>query len=400
MLFFKKKKEQKERLPLGLYVHIPFCVKKCSYCDFLSAPATDLVKEQYVEVLCKEIRGYRAVVADYELKTIYFGGGTPSVLNSVQLEKVLSAIRDTFFVDEKTAEITMEVNPGTVTKERIFAYHDLGINRLSIGVQSAHDAELELLGRIHTFAQAKQCYTWAREAGFRNISLDVISALPKQTLDDYKETLEELIALNPEHISSYSLIIEEGTPFYEWYSEGKELESTLPDEDTDREMYAYTKTRLREAGYERYEISNYAKPGFESRHNSSYWTGIPYIGAGLGASSLFTNARYHNESDLQTYMAAVSAGEDIRRDIERMVAAEQMEEFMMLGLRMMQGVSREEFQKRFGCAMETVYGQALKKLERNGLITLSGDQVALTETGIDVSNQVFMEFIPEEFVRR
>lgn len=400
MLFFKKKKEKQERLPLGLYVHIPFCVKKCNYCDFLSAPATDLMKERYVEALCKEIRSYQAEAGEYELKTIYFGGGTPSVLNSVQIEMLLQAVRDTFFVDMSAAEITMEANPGTVTKERLEAYRQLGVNRLSIGVQSARDEELQLLGRIHTFSEAKQCYFWAREAGFTNISLDVISALPGQTLSDYKETLEELIALNPEHISSYSLIIEEKTPFYELYSEGKEKEGDLPDEETDRQMYAYTKKRLQEAGYERYEISNYAKPGFESRHNSSYWTGIPYIGAGLGASSLFTNARYHNESDLQTYLKAVQEGEDIRRDIERLVAAEQMEEFMMLGLRMMKGVSRAKFQRRFGCAMETVYGQALKKLERNGLITVSEDTVALTEMGIDVSNQVFIEFIPEDFVRR
>ena len=387
-------------MPLGLYVHIPFCVKKCNYCDFLSAPATDLTKEQYVETLCKEIRGYRGDAEAYELKTVYFGGGTPSVLNSVQVEKIMNTIKSTFSVDFSQAEVTMEVNPGTVTKERLAAYRQLGVNRLSIGVQSAHDTELVLLGRIHTFAEAKQCYLWAREAGFENISLDVISALPGQTLAEYKETLEELISLHPEHISSYSLMIEEKTPFYELYSEGKEKESDLPDEETDREMYAYTKQRLKEAGYERYEISNYAKPGFESRHNSSYWTGTAYIGAGLGASSLFTNARYHNEMDLQTYMAAVHAGEDIRRDIERLVEAEKMEEFMMLGLRMMKGVSRTEFQRRFGCAMETVYGQALKKLERNGLITMEGDTVALTETGIDVSNQVFVEFIPEDFVRR
>ena len=219
-----------------------------------------------------------------------------------------------------------------------------------------------------------------------------------KNISDYKETLEALIALNPEHISSYSLIVEEGTPFYELYAEGKEKAEELPDEECDREMYA--KKRLKEAGYERYEISNYAKQGFESRHNSSYWTGIPYLGVGLGASSLFTNARYHNESDLNAYLAAVQAGEDIRKDMERLVVSEQMEEFMMLGLRMMRGVSRSEFQKRFGCAMETVYGQALKKLERNGLIVLDGDRVALTETGIDVSNQVFVEFVPEDFVRR
>ena len=400
MLFFKKKKDKQELLPLGLYLHIPFCIKKCNYCDFLSAPATDATREQYVEALCKEIRSHKETTKEYELKTVYFGGGTPSLLSSVQVEQILQAVTDTFSINMEEAEVTMEVNPGTVSKERLEAYRKLGINRLSIGVQSAREEELKLLGRIHTFEEAKQCYRWARKAGFTNISMDVISALPGQSLSDYKETLEELISLNPEHISSYSLIIEEKTPFYELYSEGKEKETDLPDEDTDREMYSYTKERLRAAGYERYEISNYAKPGFESRHNSSYWTGIPYIGAGLGASSLFTNARYHNEMDLSSYMEAIQKGEDVRRDIERLVEAEKMEEFMMLGLRMMKGVSREEFQKKFGCAMETVYGPALAKLRKNGLITVEGDTVALTETGIDVSNQVFIEFIPDEFVRR
>lgn len=400
MLFFKKKKEEEPRSPLGLYVHIPFCERKCLYCDFLSAPATEAVKERYVDMLCKEIAGYKKETAGYLLETVYFGGGTPSVLNSVQIERLLNVIKETFVIEMPMAEITLEVNPGTVTKERLEAYRRLGINRLSIGVQSAKEKELKLLGRIHTFEEAKQCYYWAREAGFDNISLDVISALPGQTLQDYKETLEEIILLNPEHISSYSLIIEEKTPFYELYAEGKEKEAELPGEETDRAMYTYTKERLKEAGYERYEISNYARPGYESRHNSSYWTGRPYLGVGLGASSLFTNARYHNETDLSAYLSAVEAGEDIRREMERLVESEKMEEFMILGLRMTCGVSKKEFLKRFGCALETVYGQALKRLEKEGLLKTEEDRVALTERGIDVSNRVFLEFVPEEFVRR
>ena len=241
---------------------------------------------------------------------------------------------------------------------------------------------------------------WAREVGFTNLSVDVMSALPNQTLEDYKETLEQLIALEPEHISSYSLIIEEKTPFYELYGEGKEKESELPDEETDRAMYAYTKERLQEVGYERYEISNYAKKGLESRHNSSYWTGQEYLGVGLGASSLFTNARYHNETNLTVYMEDIEAGRDVRREIERLVETEQMEEFMILGLRRMCGVSRAEFKTRFGKSMEIVYGSALQKLKKQGLITIEEDIVALTELGIDVSNQVFIEFVPEDFVRR
>lgn len=399
MLFFKKKKAEPKK-PLGLYVHIPFCIKKCNYCDFLSAPADDTTKKRYVDALCKEIAGYKKLTKEYQVATVYFGGGTPSILPVSLIEQILSVIQKSFNITMETAEITLEVNPGTVTADKLKQYRELGINRLSIGVQSAKEKELALLGRIHSFEDAKNTVQWARKAGFNNISLDLISALPGQSLTDYKENVEAVLSLNPEHISSYSLIVEEGTAFYEQYAEGAPRERELPDEETDRAMYAYTKERLAQAGYERYEISNYAKPGFESRHNSSYWTGTEYLGAGLGASSLFTNARYHNETDLLTYMEEIEAGRDVRREIERLVESEQMEEFMILGLRRMCGVSREEFRKRFGRPLETVYGSALQKLKKQELITMEGDRVALTETGIDVSNQVFVEFIPEDFVRR
>ena len=398
-MFFWKKKAEPEK-PLGLYVHIPFCVQKCKYCDFLSAPADDATKKRYVDALCKEIEGYKQLTKEYRLATIYFGGGTPSVLDVSFIEQILDAVKKSFFADMAAAEVTLEVNPGTASLEKLKRYKELGINRLSIGVQSSKEDELKLLGRIHSFEEAKQTVLWAREAGFANLSLDLMSALPGQSLEDYKENVEAILALNPEHISSYSLIVEEGTQFYNQYAEGMPKESELPDEETDRAMYAYTKERLAQAGYHRYEISNYAKQGYESRHNSSYWIGTEYLGVGLGASSLFTNARYHNETDLNTYMEAVEAGRDVRLDLERLVPEEQMEEFMILGLRMMCGVSRAEFQRRFGKPVETVYGSALKKLEKQGLLTLAGDTITLTETGIDVSNQVFVEFIPEDFVRR
>lgn len=398
MLFFKKKNAEPKQA-LGLYIHIPFCVQKCKYCDFLSAPADDATKKRYVDALCKEIAGYKELTKGYELATIYFGGGTPSVLDVSLTEQILSTVRNCFDVNQ-TAEITLEVNPGTASLEKLKRYKELGINRLSIGVQSSKAEELALLGRIHSFEDAKQTVLWAREAGFTNISLDLMSALPNQSFEDYKENVEAILALNPEHISSYSLIVEEGTPFYAQYAEGAPKESELPDEETDRAMYAYTKERLVQAGYHRYEISNYAKPGYESRHNSSYWIGIEYLGVGLGASSLFTNARYHNETDLLSYIEEVEAGQDVRQEIERLVPAEQMEEFMILGLRMMRGVSRAEFQKRFGTPIETVYGSALNKLEKSGLLSREEDTIALTERGIDVSNQVFVEFVPEDFVRR
>lgn len=427
----KLKKETVEKRPLGVYVHIPFCAKKCSYCDFLSAPAEVAEQEKYVNALIEEIKGYRQYVEGYQVKTLYFGGGTPSILPIEMIERILRALEDTFELNlfekvkdkkqlkkekkekkkkekeqieeteaEESLELTIEVNPGTVTKEKLEAYKGLGFNRLSIGIQSANDEELKLLGRIHTFDEAKQCFLWAREAGFDNISVDVISALPKQTLSTYKETLEKIIALSPEHISSYSLIVEEGTPFYDKYAEGKANEEELPSEELDREMYACTKEMLQAAGYERYEISNYAKPGFESRHNTSYWTGTEYLGLGRGASSLFTNARYHNEADMAEYIRKSKTGEDVRCDIERLVESEQMEEFMILGLRLMKGISREEFQKRFGRAVETVYGTAIKKLQKEDLLTVEGDRIHLTDLGIDVSNRVFVEFVPEEFVRR
>ena len=398
MVFFKKKKAEPKK-PLGLYIHIPFCVQKCKYCDFLSAPADDTTKKRYVDALCKEITGYKELTKEYELATIYFGGGTPSVLDASFIEQILDAVKKSFTVD-MAAEVTLEVNPGTASFDKLKHYKEIGINRLSIGVQSAKEEELKLLGRIHSFEDAKKTVEWAREAGFTNLSLDLMSAIPGQSFEAYKENVEAILSLNPEHISSYSLIVEEGTTFYEQYAEGMPKEEELPDEETDRAMYAYTKERLVQAGYARYEISNYSKPGYESRHNSSYWIGTEYLGVGLGASSLFTNARYHNETDLVNYMEEMEAGRDVRREIERLVLEEQMEEFMILGLRMMCGVSRAEFQRRFGRPIETVYGSALKKLERQGLLTLEGDTIVLTETGIDVSNQVFVEFIPEDFVRR
>ncbi|MCR5153964.1 MAG: radical SAM family heme chaperone HemW [Lachnospiraceae bacterium] len=398
-MFFKKKKKELPTRPLGIYVHIPFCVKKCGYCDFLSAPGTPEEEERYITALCKEIRDMGQYTSDYLVKTIYFGGGTPSVLETPLTEKVMETIRQTFTLDEN-AEITIEVNPGTITREKLYKYKEFGFNRLSMGIQSADDAELKKIGRIHTFKETVDGFNIAREVGFNNISVDVISALPGQTESSYANTLNEIVKLGPDHISSYSLILEEGTPFYEKYAENGPFKDEIPGEETDRKMYAYTKEFLKSKGYERYEISNYAKPGFESRHNSSYWTGTEYLGFGLGASSLFTNARYHNVENMEEYITKALAGEDTRADIERLVEAEQMEEYMILGLRMMKGISKEAFKARFGKPIEVVYGDKLAKLKRDGLITNEGDTVALTDLGIDVSNRVFVEFVPDEFVRR
>jgi oxygen-independent coproporphyrinogen-3 oxidase len=276
----------KQTRELGIYIHIPFCVKKCAYCDFLSAPATEEMKQEYINALLTEIKSYSGNTKEYIVPNIFFGGGTPSCISADAVLSIMEAIREVFAVDIERLEATIEVNPGTVTRDKLEQYKNAGINRLSFGLQSTNDEELKLLGRIHTFEQFLENYHLARELGFHNINIDLMSALPGQTLSSWENTLETVLKLKPEHISAYSLIIEEGTQFYDLYRPGTKGAAELPDEDTDRLMYQRTKEILELNGYRRYEISNYAKPGFECRHNSSYWIGTDYLGVGLGASSL------------------------------------------------------------------------------------------------------------------
>lgn len=287
---------------LGLYIHIPFCVKKCDYCDFLSAPATEEMKGRYVDALITEIKSCSSYYSDYEVQTLFFGGGTPSCLEAVQIEKIMKALRENFHLNKEKLEASIEVNPGTLTEEKLKIYKKAGINRLSFGLQSVNDAELRKLGRIHTYEQFKENYLLARTLGFTNINVDLMSALPEQTLNSWENTLRTILALEPEHISAYSLIVEEGTRFYDRYSEGSADYRLLPDEDTDRGMYHRTKEILKDHGYERYEISNYAKKGFECRHNSSYWVGTDYLGLGLGASSLIEGVRFTKEDNIKQYI--------------------------------------------------------------------------------------------------
>ncbi len=433
-----KKKEEIEKRSLGLYVHIPFCVKKCAYCDFLSFPAGEEEKERYVEALCTEIRANRENAAEYRVETVYFGGGTPSVLSIEQLTKILAAITETFevkgfateqpekkkhrfgkhtqaeeaespetpemrlqrVINGELAEVTIEVNPGTAAGEKLAALYELGFNRLSIGLQSAVSSELSCLGRIHTKEQFAECVCAARDAGFRNISGDLMSGLPGQTIETLTESIRFLLAQHPEHISVYSLQIEDGTEFAARYGEGGAEKALLPDEDIDRRMYELTGKLLEEAGYFRYEISNYAKPGLESRHNSSYWTGTEYLGFGLGASSLMSNARFHNTTDMETYVKGASDPFSLREDMERLVPKEQMEEFMFLGLRMCHGIEKAEFKRRFRCEIETIYGDVMKRLTAQGVLAESEGRVYLTPRGIDVSNVVLAEFLLDDFVRR
>lgn len=406
---------------LELYLHIPFCERKCAYCDFLSAPADLPVRISYIKKLQEEIAYYGAQYGEYQVSSIFFGGGTPTILEGYQLAAILETVKEHFNITTD-AEITVECNPGTLTAGKAEKLVQAGFNRLSMGLQSADDRELQLLGRIHNFAQFLESYDLARKAGFRNINVDLMSALPGQTLKSWQDTLQKVTALRPEHISAYSLIIEEGTPFYERFAEDERIREEgghprlLPEEDVERQMYELTETFLQIKGYERYEISNYAKPGYECRHNCGYWTRKDYLGLGLGASSLVEHQRFQNTSDLKTYLeqeyssqcegqyeriaetiqlqaetGLTQTGHHIH--IETLDKKSEMEEFMFLGLRLMAGISRQQFEKKFQVTLNSVYGEVLRKLKGEQLIEEVAGYVRLTEHGIDVSNYVLAEFL-------
>ena len=361
---------------LGIYVHIPFCVRKCRYCDFLSGPANEDVKENYVAALLNEIEENKEILKERQVETIFFGGGTPSILDGSKIIAIMEQIRKFAEISE-SAEISIEANPGTVTEEKILQWKEAGINRISFGLQSADNEELKKLGRIHTWEAFVENYHLARKCGFENINVDLMSALPGQTIETWKNTMERVISLNPEHISAYSLIIEEGTPFYEAYEDHPEL---LPSEEEERAMYYETKTFLAKMGYERYEISNYAKQGFECRHNLSYWERIDYLGLGLGAASLLGDIRKSNQTDLAEYIQGNFSGEE-----EHLSEIHAMEEHFFLGLRKMQGVEWEHYR--------TQYEKLIEKLIGEGLLEKQGTKIRLTELGIDVSNYVLSEFL-------
>lgn len=358
--------------PLEIYIHIPFCLQKCKYCDFLSAPSDAEERQEYVESLCREICEYEDRAKAYHVVSVFVGGGTPSLLEARQMEAIFRTLNRVFSIDSD-AEITIEMNPGTVTEEKLASYRRMGINRLSIGLQSIHETELKSLGRIHTYEDFRMAYKMARELGFSNINIDLMSGIPGQTEMSWEETLREIIRLEPEHISAYSLIIEEGTPFWQMYGEDR---LGLPDEETDRRMYHRTRELLRQAGYERYEISNYARPGYACRHNLGYWNRTEYLGFGKGAASLLDECRW------------VYGGEK-----EQLSKEDQMAEYMFLGLRKIEGVSKEGFFRAFGCSMEEVYGKVLEEMQKKNLLEMAGDFVRLTEWGLDVSNYVMCEFL-------
>lgn len=412
---------------LSLYIHIPFCKKKCLYCDFLSAPVCAQERESYVKALLREISLMAEVCIEHEVISVFFGGGTPSLLSKSQMKRIMSAIKEGFWLTQD-AEITVECNPATADYEKLLFFKECGVNRLSIGLQSANDRELKELGRIHNYEQFLDTFQSARKAGFTNINIDIMSALPGQTYESYEDTLQKVIALKPEHISAYSLIIEEGTPFYERYGEGTLIESNvknevaqtmdyapmyplLPDEDVERKMYHKTKVILQKAGYNRYEISNYARKGYECRHNLTYWTGVEYLGLGIGAASYVKGYRFKNSPDMESYIEYFTIGAGIRpprftklekeifhsfhEEIQKLSLEERMEEYMFLGLRLKKGVSISDFKKRFGKTMEEVYGNVIDNLKKEKLLLQNGNRYFLSQRGTDVANFIMYQFLIE-----
>lgn len=380
---------------LGIYVHIPFCAKKCDYCDFYSLASSEDEKKAYIEALKREIREASKKVSDeYRVYTIYFGGGTPSIIKADYIKEILEEIRLGFrlYKDDFNPEITIECNPKTVDMEKLLVYKEAGINRISLGLQSTNDDELRLLGRIHTYEDFLDSYDMVRKLGFTNVNIDLMSAIPKQKISAYEKSLDELIRLNPEHISSYSLIIEEGTDFYQKYAENAPFVKDLPSEEEDRAMYELTLERLKEAGYKRYEISNYAKEGYYSRHNTSYWERVPYLGFGVGASSLFEDERYDNVANLKEYIKNAGVS-DIRKNITKLSIKDEMSEFMFLGLRLTDGISKQMFTKKFTFTVEEIFGDVIKKHINNKLLVDDGRFLKLSDRGLDISNYVLSDFL-------
>ncbi|MBR3241103.1 MAG: radical SAM protein [Parasporobacterium sp.] len=446
---------------LMLYLHIPFCVRKCNYCDFVSFAGKDACFESYVQAICNEICAYGKFFGDREISSVYFGGGTPSILPAELLVRIMETIRNNFSL-EKTkekkenarvfldrfrikkadkqskpldlTEVSVECNPGTVDKQKLRAYKKAGVNRLSFGLQSADPEELKTIGRIHTFDDFTDALEFARETGFQNLNVDLMQAVPGQSIESWRKTLFLTALWKPEHISAYSLIVEEGTPFFEQQKKGL---LNLPDEDTERRIYYYTKEFLEKSGYYRYEISNYAVPGYECRHNAGYWRRKEYLGLGLNASSMTDEVRRKNTADLKTYLSAFenperalkivseaceqfaqkepaaaimnpvseqdgsaggskavqATGSKVIEEIHRLSRKEQMEEYMFLGLRMAEGIQKQDFFDTFGQDFDFTYGDVVYDLKTKELLEETDGRLFLTERGVDVSNQVFSEFL-------
>ncbi len=414
---------------LGIYIHIPFCIQKCLYCDFLSFPEGESQQALYFDALKNEIIQYAPECGEYEVVSVFIGGGTPTAVKPLFIEEMMGIIRDNYHVSEE-AEITMECNPGTVEADDFMIYKKAGINRLSIGLQSPNDDELKRLGRIHDKKQFEECYRAAVSAGFENINVDLMGALPGQSLDDYENNLHYVCDLlpPPKHISAYSLIIEEGTAFYSIY--GDDLEESkkdedsldnnkreyeflrrqypLPDEDTERCMYHRTEEILLERGYHRYEISNYSQKGYECLHNIRYWRCEDYLGLGLGAASLMNKTRFSNTRNFIKYKEIYGESKNLKSqsvsnpgnfegssydEYEKLSDRAQMEEFMFMGLRMICGVSKAEFKNRFNCEIADIYGNVIAGLKEDELMDQDDERVFLTSRGLDLGNYCMAQFL-------
>lgn len=364
---------------LSVYIHIPFCMRKCNYCDFLSFPCQpDSAIEEYVKALIEQINSYEATKEP--VKTIFIGGGTPSYISPQYIEAIVAALRNKFYI-YKNAEFTIEANPGTLTRQKLILYRKCGINRLSIGLQATQQHLLDKLGRIHTNMEFLKSFMLARECGFENINVDLMFALPSQTLDEWQASVKSVCALAPEHISAYSLIIEEGTPFYD-------MKLDLPDEILDREMYHFAVDYLAENGYKRYETSNFAKPSMECKHNLVYWDRGNYIGFGLGAASLIDNIRYKCTTDMNEYLKGNYISER-----ESLSVSDQMSEFAFLGLRKADGISITDFKRQFKKDIFSVYDEAISKHIYDGLLIRNGDRIYLSDKGNDLANMVLVDFL-------
>jgi oxygen-independent coproporphyrinogen-3 oxidase len=372
----------------SLYIHIPFCVKKCAYCDFTSYDNCSNTIEAYVEALLKEIETTAEQLNHKVIYSIFIGGGTPSLLSPEHIYKIFSCIKGHFEILPE-AEITIECNPGTLTEEKMACYKGVGINRISLGLQSTHDHHLKNLGRIHNYKTFLKNYHALRAEGFNNINVDLMFALPNQTLREWEETIQDIIKLKPEHISKYSLSIEKGTPFYTKY---KSI-SNIIEEELERKMYYNAQAMLIEAGYKHYEISNYSLEGYECQHNIVYWTLKPYIGMGLSAASFYHHARFENTTDLHEYINREESYDT--KIIERKKSSQKalMEEYMFLGLRLLKGINKQAFEQQFQQSFDDIYKEICGELKGNGLINETQESLALTQKGIDISNYVLSQFL-------
>jgi len=375
---------------LGIYIHIPFCKQKCFYCDFCSFANKNEMQEKYVETVINEIKNITHK-EKYTVTTIYLGGGTPSILNPNYIKNILQEIKSSFEILDD-AEITIEINPGTVNEEKLKRYKEYGINRLSIGLQSANDKILKNIGRIHDYKQFEETFFYARKCGFKNINVDLMIGLPTQSIEDVKQTLEKIIQKNPEHISVYSLIIEEGTIIEKLINENK---LQLPDEETERIMYWTVVNELKENGYNQYEISNFSKKTYESKHNTNCWKQKQYIGLGTSAHSYLNKKRYSNTNNIEEYIKNIQES-NISKNItihEEQTEESTMNEYMLLGLRMIQGININEFKQKFKTDPTIKYKEILEKLQKENLIQITKTSIKLTKQGIDFGNIVWEEFI-------